>query len=213
MQFNAILSKLCPAIGGKEYVMFIAIYTYLSRTTPERDRMLRITWFAAFTQILPPLFYPLSGFLFKLFKYQRKWRRCAFLENQNKCRLNSFSAIFIACIIINALGIVYLAVGLNDEDQETIELGEAASDANLAEEETDDEQEQEKDGNPDKKEKKKRKKAKPSTFKTLVDFYKLLIRKRRFNARRALIHVFILYFICSAPGFGKWRWKWKSILL
>lgn len=69
MEFNSILVKLLPAIGGKENLMLMAIFTYLTDTTPEKDRTFRFGIFAVFVQILPSLFLSFAGALFQWLQY------------------------------------------------------------------------------------------------------------------------------------------------
>lgn len=41
LQFNMVLSKLLPAMGGGSNLMLMGVYSYLSEMTEEKDRTFR----------------------------------------------------------------------------------------------------------------------------------------------------------------------------
>lgn len=72
MEFNSVLGKLVPAMTGKENLMLMGVFSYLSLTTPEENRTFRFGIFAVFLQILPVVFVPFSGTLFTMLGYTSK---------------------------------------------------------------------------------------------------------------------------------------------
>lgn len=117
MQFNAVLGKLLPALFGKENLMLMGVFSYLTETTPEKDRTFRFGIFATSIQILPVVFVPFSGVLFEQLGYISKSADIIFYnvtrhQQYNVCCL--FTGLFLLCIIINLLGIVYLIFVLRE---------------------------------------------------------------------------------------------------
>lgn len=107
------------------------------------------------------------------------------------------SAIFIACIVINVIGIVYVIFGLKEVKNVDEILEMARRNAGSPNEKATNQKPSGID------ELKKKGNCIKDIYNAVVNFYELMKRKRAYHARRYLLFIFILYFICIAPNFGK----------
>lgn len=93
MEFGAILEKVLPAMFGGHTLMFMGIYSYLTGVTTEENRTARFGGFAVFAMIVQIITLPFGGDLFHLLGYIK---------------------LFLLCLIIYAIGIIYTVFFLKE---------------------------------------------------------------------------------------------------
>lgn len=74
VEFNTILGALFPAIGGSWTLMSIAIFSYLTEITEEKDRVFRFGIVYQIYPIISICSLPFSGILYQKLGYISKWR-------------------------------------------------------------------------------------------------------------------------------------------
>lgn len=75
-EFDIILRKVFPALGGNEYLMLMAGFVYLTETTSEKDRLFRFATFVIFVLDLIPSFFSKAPAMFEYLGYIRKFHLC-----------------------------------------------------------------------------------------------------------------------------------------
>lgn len=204
MQFNAVLGKLLPALTGKENLMLMGIFSYLTETTPEKDRTFRFGIFATFIQILPTVFVPFAFVLFDKLRYVSKCLMANLLICW-PCLISPhlFTELFLLCIVINLIGIIYLLFVLrevkhkkkNTDGVDNPAYEKSKGDA-IDNQNSNGRRALEMDAP-----------KKPTSC--LLDFFnpivavecvQMIIKKRAFNARRIIILLLILYFVVQCPS-------------
>ncbi|XP_039955232.1 uncharacterized protein LOC120771347 isoform X1 [Bactrocera tryoni] len=69
MEFGAYCEAIVPALFGGLTFCLMAIYSYITIATPEKDRIFRFGIFAMFVTAVPFIGQPISGFLFQKLGY------------------------------------------------------------------------------------------------------------------------------------------------
>ncbi|XP_061398514.1 uncharacterized protein LOC133334242, partial [Musca vetustissima] len=69
MEFGAYSEAIVPNMFGGSTLLFMAIDSYMTISTPEADRVFRFGIYSVFTTVIPLISQPMSGILFKYLGY------------------------------------------------------------------------------------------------------------------------------------------------
>ncbi|CAD7077735.1 unnamed protein product [Hermetia illucens] len=87
MEFDAIMERVIPSMFGGHMLFHVGIYSYLTETTPEKDRSFRFGIFTVFLHIMLLIGVSLSGLAYNHLGYIK---------------------VFVLCDVIFASGIIYV---------------------------------------------------------------------------------------------------------
>ncbi|KAJ6636395.1 Proton-coupled folate transporter [Pseudolycoriella hygida] len=196
LEFNMILSKLLPAMGGGQNLMLMGVYSYLTEMTAEKDRTFRFGIFAVFVPLIPVVSLPWSGILFQSLGYVK---------------------LLLLCIPINVLGVLYIIFILKEVDHSQLKSTNGTV-ANGTTEGTDNPGFELKESATNISSTNGNGTSSPTQVITalkknaFVEFFnpvvavgciQVILRKREYNGRVIIWLLLITYFIAIGPAFGE----------